>query len=118
MRYRKLTQDYDYSFGNNELDYLDEFSSIVQAIKAKILLFYGEWWENLGIGIPLLSSILGKVNSGSLRQSTVLLVEQRIMEVEGVSSVENIDVEVTDRTIMLTASVNTEYGQAEVEVSI
>lgn len=118
MRYRKLTQDYDYSFGNNELDYLDEFSSIVQAIKTKILLFYGEWWENLGIGIPLLSSILGKVNSGSLRQSTVLLVEQRIMEVQGVTSVDNIVVDVNDRTIMLTVTVNTEYGQAEVEVSI
>ena len=53
MKYRKLDENGDYSFGNNSLDFISDADAIAQAIKTKILLFYGEWWENTAIGIPM-----------------------------------------------------------------
>ena len=53
MKYRKQLANGDYSFGNNIQDFYTGQEAIAQAIKTKILLFYGEWWEDISQGIPM-----------------------------------------------------------------
>lgn len=43
MKYRKLDNTGDYSFGSGLTDFVENKEAIAQAIKTKILLFYGEW---------------------------------------------------------------------------
>lgn len=117
MRYRALDKNGDYSFGNNSQDYLSGVDAIAQAIKTKILLFYGEWWENIGIGIPMFQSIIGQANPEMLKTSVSLLIEQRILEIEEVVSVENTVVTIEGRKLSFEVTVNTRDEQITVEVA-
>lgn len=121
MKYRRLTADGDYSFGSNELDYIDGNLAIAQAIKTKILLFYQEWWEDLGLGIPMFQSFLGQMNPEVLSNSLPMVVEERILEVQGVTSVEDVQVKLDKiaRSIELLIIVRTTTGEiVEVEVGV
>lgn len=66
MRYRKLTTDgtHDMCFGRGVSDYLQDSTNnpdaIAQAIKTRLLLFYGEWWEDITDGLPMWQKILGQ----------------------------------------------------------
>ena len=117
MKCRKLDSNFDYVFGNNQFDYVDKLDAITIAIRTKLLLFYQEWWEDLSIGIPMFQSIIGKINSEKFKMTVTLLVSERILEVPGVISVENVLLTTNERNIVLSVDVNTEYGNTTVEVN-
>lgn len=112
MRYRRLDENGDYSFGNNSLDYIKDNDAIVQAIKTKLYLFYGEWWEDISLGLPMFQSILGQVSNENLRRTVILLSAEQIQSVEGVSSVDSIVVAISARKLTLSIDVTTEYGSS------
>lgn len=112
MRYRRLDENGDYSFGNNSLDYIKDNDAVVQAIKTKLYLFYGEWWEDISLGLPMFQSILGQVSNENLRRTVILLSAEQIQSVEGVSSVDSIVVAISARKLMLSIDVTTEYGSS------
>lgn len=119
LRVRKMTGEYDYSFGTNSFDFIDGIEAICQRIRTKVLLFYGEWWENLGDGIPMFQSIVGQMNPDSIKRSATVLLTQRILEVEEVRSVDNVEVDINDtRGISFIVSVTTDFGEASVEVIV
>lgn len=119
MKYRKLTENGDYSFGNNKFDFISDKEAVAQSIKTKILLFYGEWWEDLGIGIPMFQSILGQVKPNVVSNSLQLLVAERIKEVIFVKTVDIVDVNIIGRTITMYIKVTTTGGESvEVEVDV
>ena len=120
LKYRRLTSTGDYSFGSGGNDYADGNEAVAQAIKTKLLLFYGEWWENLGEGIPMFQSVLGQTNPDTIKSSLSMLVEQRITEIQEVDSVKNIEIEYDkrNRTISMEVDVVTTSGEiVNVEVS-
>ena len=120
MKYRKLTSTGDYSFGSGSKNYADGNEAVAQAIKTKLLLFYGEWWENLGEGMPMFQSVLGQTNPETIKSSLSMLVEQRIMEIQEVDSIKNIEIEYDkrNRTISMEVDVATTSGEiVNVEVS-
>ena len=120
LKYRKLTSTGDYSFGSGGNDYADGNEAVAQAIKTKLLLFYGEWWENLGEGIPMFQSVLGQTNPETIKSSLSMLVEQRIVEIQEVDSVKNIEIDYDrkNRTISMEVDVTTTSGEiVNVEVS-
>ena len=110
MKYRRLDENGDYSFGNNSLDYIEDNEAIIQAIKTKLYLFYGEWWEDISLGLPMFQSILGQVSNENLRRTVILLSAEQIQSVEGVSSVDSIVVGISARKLTLDIDVTTEYG--------
>lgn len=116
MKYRALDQNGDYVFGNNNQDYIDGVDAIAQAIRTKILLFYGEWWENIGVGIPMFQSIIGERNPEALKQSVSLLVTERVLETPGVLSIENVEITREGRALDMTITVNTNDGPVTVGV--
>lgn len=119
MKYRKLTASGDYSFGNNKNDFYTGQDAIMQAIKTKIKLYYGEWWEDLGVGIPFLRSIIGQTNKSNVALVVSSLLKQRLKDVKEVVSVSNIETLIDGRRITIKMNVGTtESGQSEIEVSI
>ena len=110
MKYRKLDENGDYVFGNNSYDYIEKAEAIAQAIKTKLYLFYGEWWEDISLGLPMFQSILGQVSNNNLRQTVILLCAEQISLVEGVTSVDSISVDISARKLGLTIDVTTENG--------
>ena len=121
MKYRKLDQNGDYAFGAGSYDYISDDEAIGQAIKTKILLFYGEWWEDLGLGIPMFQSFVGQVNPETIKVSLSNVIEQRIENIQGVVSVSNVDVVINKmkRTMELIIDVITSNKTSvTVEVSL
>lgn len=121
MKYRRLTESNDYSFGNGQYDYIDGAQAVAYAIRSKILLFYGEWWEDLAQGIPMFQSILGQSNSTTILNSFKMLLEKRINELDQVKTVDNITVSIDKESRILTAEVRCTVDSGEsvnVEVNI
>lgn len=119
MKYRRQTETGDYSFGYNQNDYVSGNLAVGYAIKSKILLFYGEWWEDLGTGIPMFQSIIGQGKSDALKNSIQQMVTDRIMEIDEVAAVNNVEVTFVDRTLKMNVSVTTTNNEVvEQEVII
>ena len=119
MKYRKQTSTGDYVFGNNKNDYVAGNLAVAYAIKSKILLFYGEWWEDIGIGIPMFQSIICQGRSEALKNSAQMLISERIKEIEEVAAINKVNITFVKRTMEVQISITTTNNEVvEVEVVI
>lgn len=91
MRYRNLNNN-DYSFGSNNLDFLNNRQSIEQAIQTKLKLLQGEWWEDITLGLPLFQSILGRVNPDVIKTSIQKFISDALSSLQSVTKVNVVDV--------------------------
>jgi hypothetical protein len=109
-------------FGRGVSDYLQDSTNnpdaIAQAIKTRLLLFYGEWWEDITDGVPMWQKIFGqRIKDKSIIDR--ILVDNiqglklpapdnryAVTRVDNVSSTYNSDT----REYSFTCSVNTVYG--------
>ena len=110
MKARKLDSNYDYVFGNNAQDYLEGVDAVAIAVRTKILLFYKEWWEDRGIGIPMFESILGQVSKDNVRLAATNLLTKRVLEVPEVKSVTSVDILFHEGTRSMTVQLTIQYG--------
>jgi len=97
VKYRRLING-DYSFGRNNGDFLTGIDAVSQAIRTRLLLLKGEWWEDTEQGLPLFQSILGQYET----QPIDLLVQDTYK----------------NRTYSVSCTVDTKYGQAYLEVTL
>ena len=114
MRYRRLDSNGDYTFGNGRYDFLIDIEAVPQAIKTKLNLFQGEWWEDLSEGLPFYQDIAGQfIKSDEDKDMITRLYCNRISDVEAVTEFESVDAEFDNenRKYSLKADVNTVYGQ-------
>ena len=119
MNVRKLSSSGDYSFGQNKKDYVGGAEATAQAIKTKILLFYGEWWEDIGLGIPMFQSIVGQTDPATIQNSLSMLLQKRIAEVSSVKTIDSINVQLNKRQITVIIDVTDKNNEStSVEVSI
>ena len=117
MIYRKLTGTGDYSFGRGSQDFVTGVEAVAQACKTNMLLLRGEWWENLENGLPLFEDILGTPETAEGRATIDAIVSARILETEGVLSIESFESSTENRRYTATAVIDTEYGETSVEVT-
>lgn len=115
MKYRKLTNTGDYTFGTNN-NFLDGIEAVGQKIKTSLLLFSGEWWEDLNLGIPMFQSILGQVNTTNVANALKNLIEKKLLGFEEVTSLKDIQINIEGRNIQLT--VKAIVGEEEIEVEV
>ena len=108
MRYRNQLNDY--SFGNNAQDFLTGTVAVAQAVKTRLLLLAGEWWEDTSDGLPLFESILGKSGTPENIQAIDLLVRDRISTTQGVISIADFVSDYQNRIYTVNCTVTTEYG--------
>ena len=113
MRYRRLDSNGDYTFGQNNQNFVVDAESVKQAIYTKLNLLYGEWWENIEDGLPFFEQIAGKFGTSENLNSADLVIRERIINTEGVSQI--IEYQGTfdsqNRTYSVYTKVNTIYGE-------
>jgi hypothetical protein len=85
---RKLING-DPVYGNGIACFLQDIEAVAQIIETSLLLFQGEWWNDLTIGLPVFQSIVGRAENN--RQAIIsLLIQQVILGVDYVTSISNV----------------------------
>ena len=115
-RVRKQTPTGDYSFGAGLSDfYINAPETIGQIVETSLLLWYGEYFLDTTAGTPYLQGIIG-THSQSLADFTI---RQRVLNVEGVVSIEDYSsvLDPDTRKLSVSMNINTIYGLTKVEVS-
>lgn len=98
---------------------LTNLNAVAQAILTRLLLFQGEWWENLNLGLPMWQSILGAPGSPKGQAAINLLITEQIKGTPYVSSVQNPTVTYTPatRALAYSATALTAFGPVPISVS-
>lgn len=117
MRYRMLDVDGDYSFGKGQQNITYGTYAVSQAIKTRLLLLKGEWWENTEEGLPLFQSILG--HSGAINNLIIVdnLIKERIVKTKDVITIKNFESSFENRNYSFSCTVETKYGDATVAMN-
>lgn len=120
MKYRRLTESGDYSFGSADQDFVYNLEACAQAIKTRLDLLLDTFWRDLSDGLPLFQRILGASGSESNLLAVDNIIQQRIRGTQGVtdivsySSTFNRDT----RVYQFQATVQTEWSTTVIEGSI
>ena len=113
MKYRRLDENWDYVFGHGKTDYLTGREAVGQAVKSRLLLLYGEWWEDLEDGLPLFERILASSGSDANKQAVDIIFARRIGDTTGVLNVSWYDssFDRNKRAYSFSCRVDTVYGE-------
>lgn len=119
MKYRKLDGNDDYTFGRRN-EFYTSVEAVAQAVKTRLRLLLGEWWENTEDGTPLFQEVEGQFFSCDNVSQVDLIFAERITGTQGVSEITEFESELNPNTRTYSASItiNTIYGEAfKVDVS-
>lgn len=113
MRYRRLDANGDYTFGGGLADIAHDKEACAQAVKTRLLLLFGEWWERLEEGLPLWQKIIGsrdiKGAEGHIRDR--ILGTPHVNHIVYFESFFDND----SRNYVFSAILDTDYGVIELE---
>lgn len=115
MRYRKLTADNDFSFGNSALDYYFNVPAAVgQAVETGLLLWLGEWFLDSTVGTPYIEGVLGKHSQASADGT----IQNQVINTQGVVGIVSYQstINTEKRSMSIQLTVNTIYGPTEVQI--
>jgi hypothetical protein len=115
MRYRKLDQNLDYSFGQGQGNFwINVPDAVGQYILTRMMLWQGTWFADLTQGVPWSTQVLG--NRTMWTRDPVVI--GTINETEGVLDIAqyNSQIDVNTRTFTAAAVVDTLYGQVAIVV--
>lgn len=110
MRYRKLDEDDDMTFGHGSADYLQDNPECVgQAVLTRLRLLRGEWFLDLTAGTPYVPLIFGKHTD----QTYDLAIRERILDTQGVLGIAEYEsiFDGETRRLSISATIDTVYGQ-------
>ncbi len=113
---RRLDANWDYCFGRSKADFLSGTDSVAQAIKSRLLLFLGEWFEDQGDGLPMFQSILGAQGAPRNRSKVDRIILARILGTPNVTKIVKMTsaYDASTRAYSFTAVVDTSFGQVQV----
>jgi hypothetical protein len=116
MRYRILTADNDYSFGNGQADfYHDVPEAVGQSVLTRLLLWLGEWYLDTSAGTPYLEGILGKYSQTNAN----ITIQDQVQQTTGVTDISSYDSELNadTRALSVQLSIDTIYGPTAVQIA-
>lgn len=109
MRYRKLDESRDMTFGNHQNDfYRDVPEAPAQSVLTRLCLLSGEWYIDIAEGTPYQGGVLGKHTKASYDP----ILRDRILNSEGVTAILEYE-SIYDgdlRTLTVRAEIDTIYG--------
>lgn len=114
MRYRKLDQDGDMLFGQQQADFLrDSPEAVAQAVLTRLKLWAGEWFLDTSEGTPYQQAALGT----GKRQTIEPAIRARILGTQGCSGITDFSCafEEDARIAKIATTINTDYGQAKAQ---
>lgn len=120
MIYRRLDKNGDYTFGQGKYNFKKEAEAVSQAIRTKVLLLYGEWWENLEEGTPLFEGIFSQKNTPEGKSAVDMILRERVLDTEGVLRVSSFESTLgQNKTYSVVMSVETVFGKVdEIEIQL
>ena len=95
-------------------DMIQNAGAIALLVKNRLSLLYGEWWENSGLGFPVLRSMEESRLSETDIRSFSSMITEYLRQTEGVRDAEKVTVEISGKTFRYSCTVLTDYGPAEV----
>ena len=113
MRYRKLSSNGDYTFGNGQLNfYRNDPLGVAQAVVTRLRLWAGEWFLDLVEGTPYQINALGKHTAASADP----MIRDRILNTEGVTAILAYDsyFDADNRIFHVSVTIETLYGTAQI----
>lgn len=117
MRYRKLDEDGDYTFGNNQADFwINTPEAVGQAVETRLGLPTGEWFLDNTIVTPYDPDVLG-AGTGPFYDAALRDVIIGTIGVNGLEQYSSSLDHVT-RELTVEATVNTVYGQTPISTVI
>lgn len=114
MRYRAMDADRDYTFGRGRNNFLvNSPATVAQAVLTRLLLMTDEWFLDLTEGTPYATQILGKYTEGTRDMA----IRSRILDTQGVTGIVayNSIVDREQRTFTVSATIDTLYGQTQLQ---
>jgi hypothetical protein len=119
MRYRKVDENGDMTFGKGLQNYTYGLYAVKLAIESRMKLLYSEWWEDQEEGLPLFEKILGVTGSPDNIALVDSIIKERITGTTDVTGIESFSSswDSSTRTYKYTAKVNTKYGTTTVSSS-
>jgi len=78
---RRLSEDWDMTFGHGLADYARDSEAIGQSIKSRLQFLLEEWFLDVNYGVPWLQKIMVKPANIPLTEA---LIKKTILETEGV----------------------------------
>jgi hypothetical protein len=113
ISYIALDLSYDPIF-DSQSSLVDTYA-VAQAILTRLNLFYGEWWENLTLGLPVFQSMLGQLETQRSLQAMQLLVQQQIESLAPlVTAIVDLNASFNGGAFTFTCTVQTVFGQVTV----
>lgn len=111
IRVRRLDASHDPVFGNGKADYLTDINAVAQIIQTRLLLFWGEWWENQKAGISMFQSILGKSGARN-KEAADTLLKNYVLETPYVTGIKSFasTFNGVERKYNVSMEVNTKFG--------
>jgi hypothetical protein len=93
--------------------------AVAQAILTSLRLFLAEWFENIKLGVPMFQSILNAPGTARSQQVMASLLNQVVLSVPYVSSVQDAVViyDPAIRSFKYSAVANTAFGPVPVTIS-
>lgn len=115
MRYRKLSDTGDYTFGQGSTEFLvNTPETVAQAVSTRLLLATGQWFLDTSEGTPYAEDILGTGTQETYDQA----IQDRILGTPGVAAITAYSsYRSPERRLSVTATIGTIYGQAAVAVN-
>lgn len=113
MRYRKLSPEGDYSFGNGSADFWkDQPEAVAQAVQTRLFLFQGEWFLDQTEGMTWKTEVLG-VRTANTRDPAI---RRRVLGTKGVQAIVaySSDLNRDTRGFSVGMTIDTIYGAATV----
>lgn len=109
MRYRKLDENGDMSFGSGSLDFhINTPEGVAQSVKTRLGLWLEEWFLDVTDGTPWAQLVLGK----HTEQTFANAIKKRILNTAGVKGIESIEFiqDMDKRSLTLHCVIDTDYG--------
>lgn len=117
MRYRKLDDDGDYSFGQGQNNFhINTPEGVAQAVMTRLKFWVGEWFADTSDGTGWTTDVLGKYTDHLFE----LMIRQRILETQGVLSVDSFDSQFDGETrkLSIQSTITTIYGSGNLQGDI
>lgn len=109
MTVRQLSPTGDFRFGNSQLDFISNTpATVAQVVQTSLLLWLGEWYLDVSLGMPWIEGVLGKHNQATAD----VTVQDYILNVQGVIDIASYNSEDIrdERRYLAQTNLDTLYG--------
>ncbi len=117
MLCRPIDQDGDMTPVGAASQMVSGAQAVLEAVKSRLHLLLGEWWEDTSLGFVVPQLIFEGVRSEEGRTMLANYITAYIADTEGVTAVKDVTTKTEGRAMSYSCTVVTAYGEIEGSVS-